>query len=176
MLAGADGPAAWKELARHAEHTARRGPTNQSRSQARTLALLLGAKRPRSRGARRSRALVGLAAVILAALVGILVARAVTTPPLHVTGPSRKIPLDLYAVGQLSFSATGNAKTLSEERWKLDGVDVTARVHVQGNKLVFRPLELLEQGKHKLVVTRSGGLLGAKAEQGISLTSTSRRR
>ena len=106
--------------------------------------------------------------LMLVALVGVLVARAVTTPPLHVSGPSRKIPLDLYALGQLTFSAHGDAKTLRGERWKLDGVDVTARVRVRGDELVFRPLELLPQGKHKLVVTRSGGFLGAKAEQGVS--------
>ncbi len=105
--------------------------------------------------------------MLLVGLLGVVAARAITTPPLHVSGPTHKTPLNLHALGRLAFSAPGNAVTLRHERWLLDGLDVTSRVRAHAGELVFRPLELLGQGNHELVVTRSGGFLGAEARQEI---------
>jgi hypothetical protein len=97
----------------------------------------------------------------------VLIARDISTPSLHVSGPKPNVPIGLRGLGRLSFAARGNAATLRQERWTLDGANVTGRVLVQGGGLVFRPMELLPQGTHKLVVTRSGGFLGAKALQRV---------
>ena len=101
--------------------------------------------------------------------MGVLVARDVSTPSLHVSGPTHNVPIGLHGLGRLSFAAGGDAGTLRRERWTLDGEDVTGRVRVQAGRLVFRPMELLPQGTHKLVVTRSGGFLGATARQEVSI-------
>src|SRR6185295_3605909 len=101
---------------------------------------LLGKQRARTRRLRRS-TVRGVAAVAAVALVGLPTARALSTPSLQVTGPSHEARIGLAGLAPLSFATQGNARTLRQERWALDGVDVTARVRVHEGDLVFRPME-----------------------------------
>jgi hypothetical protein len=175
LLADPDNPELRAEFIHWAERTAARAPTAEMRSAARTLVVLLRdglspavlhtVDPPISFSVNPRIALASVVVIACLAAGGVMAARVVTTPTLHLTGP-RTETIGPRLDGRLVFRATGSPKLLRSERWSLDGRDVTRLVQRTGRAAVFQPGRL-DEGGHELAVTAGGGFLGAKGHATI---------
>lgn len=126
---------------------------------------------PRVRLSAPATLAAGAAAVVFgAAVVGaVLVARMAFAPSLDVEGPSSGAAIGIADAAKLAFAVEAGAGALAKERWRLDGRDVTARVRVEGARLVLRPGRLRD-GEHTLEVTQGGDFLGASTRHRLLFT------
>ncbi len=106
-------------------------------------------------GLRRAHPLALLALVIPLAVLAIafLIARAVA-PDLDPKGPGDGELVNAPALGGLEFSIAGDASTLEDGHWTLDGKDVTG-VRLADDRVVYRP-DKLADGSHAVEVSFSG--------------------
>src|SRR5215218_3620284 len=125
---------------------------------------------PRSRPSLpRGRAAYLIAALVLAlALVAgaIAAARAVFAPSLDGSGPSGEL-LGRATLARAVFRVEGSAADLREQRWTLDGRDVTSHVEARGERLVYRPTALAD-GPHVVAVKGGRNAIGLSASRTFS--------
>ena len=90
-----------------------------------------------------------VAAVVLVA-GALAVAGAAFAPTLEGSGPSGEL-LGRATLARAVFRVDGSAADLREQRWTLDGRDVTSEVRTDGTQLVYRPARLAD-GEHEVAV------------------------
>jgi len=179
LLADPDDPELRDGFVRWAERTAARAPTAEMRSAARMLLVLLRDGAPPAvlhtvdppisfQINPRVALAVGIVAACLTA-GGVMAARVVSTPTLHVSGPPANVPVGPATDGRLVFRASGSPALLRRERWTFDGQNVTRLVQRENGSAVFLPGHLPE-GAHELSVTAGGGFLGASGRKTIDFT------
>ena len=179
LLADPDDPELRDGFVRWAERTAVRAPTAEMRSAARMLLVLLRDGAPPAvlhtvdppisfQINPRVALAVGIVAACLTA-GGVMAARVVSTPTLHVSGPPANVPVGPATDGRLVFRASGSPALLRRERWTFDGQNVTRLVQRENGSAVFLPGHLPE-GAHELSVTAGGGFLGASGRKTIDFT------
>lgn len=119
---------------------------------------------------RRASIAVAMVALGGAAVGGaIRAATAAFAPSLSLEGPRSGAAIGLAGAAKLTFAVRAGHSVLAKQRWTLDGRDVTARVEIQGARLVLRPGRLADGG-HTLQITQGGGFLGTSAHQRVSFT------
>jgi hypothetical protein len=101
----------------------------------------------------------GVIAALLAA-TALAAARYVFAPSLDVAGPDEGAHLGAHALSNLVFVADARPSALRQQRWKLDGDDVTERVRLAGSRLVLVP-PTLSEGRHSVTIRQGGGFFGA---------------
>jgi hypothetical protein len=166
-----DDPEAQEEFVRWAERMAQRGPTAELRSTARVLLSLVRdgtpprvlheVDPPATLTISRRAALIAGTVVVAALVGGVMAARALTAPAMHVTGPAAMI--GAAEAHQVVFTEPADGQ-LGHQHWTFDGQDVTPLVRRRGSRYVYRPTRLSE-GLHQVDITQAGGLFGAHGEK-----------
>src|SRR5215210_7684754 len=113
----------------------------------RELESLQGDKRAPRAGRSARGGTVALVAVGLVSAAAALGVRALA-PDLAAAGPSPGARIGAVAAERLVFSVEAEPDTLARVRWRVDGADVTARVHVSGRRSVLRGSDLPD-GEHR---------------------------
>src|SRR5215210_2437581 len=150
------------ELGRWARSVAEGSESADARAAARAIALLLeevsrlereleslqGDERAPRAGRSARGGTVALVAVGLVSAAAALGVRALA-PDLAAAGPSPGARIGAVAAERLVFSVEAEPDTLARVRWRVDGADVTARVHVSGRRSVLRGSDLPD-GEHRI--------------------------
>jgi peptidoglycan/xylan/chitin deacetylase (PgdA/CDA1 family) len=115
------------------------------------------------RGRLRRRAVAAVLSVVVVAFLSaaaLAAARHVFAPSLDVAGPRDGAELGARALSKLAFVADARPAALRQQRWTLDGDDVTDRVRVAGSRLVLVP-RALSEGEHRVTIRQAGGFFGS---------------
>jgi hypothetical protein len=124
-------------------------------------------RRPRARARRRRpsrRLLAGLALVAALVVAGLAVGARVATPSLVAGGAPPDARVGAAALPELAFWVEADEASARATEWRLDGVDVTARARLRGNRFVLRAPDLRD-GEHTVEAVRSGPLPGTTARR-----------
>ncbi len=84
-----------------------------------------------------------------------------TAPTLDVEGPAQGAGIGPASLPALRFSVGGSPGVLDRVRWRLDGVDVTARAYRSKGRLVLDG-DALPDGRHLLEASAPGGFPGSR--------------
>jgi hypothetical protein len=109
----------------------------------------------------RLRLAVGLGLLGALVFAALAIGARLSAPGLDAEGPSRGAAIGPALLPSLRFSVGGSPEVLDRVRWKLDGVDVTARAYDSKGRLVFEGTSLPD-GPHRLQATVTGSFPGSR--------------
>jgi hypothetical protein len=108
----------------------------------------------------RTLALLAGAAIVAGTLVGGL---RLLAPDLEASGPDSAM-IGSAAAAELAFSVRADPDVLAQARWTIDGLDVTSRARIRGDRSTLRAAKLPD-GTHTVRVHAPGPLPGTDASK-----------
>ena len=107
--------------------------------------------------------------LVALALTGFAVTRSVLTPSFTAFGPPQSALVGAGELESLAFGVAASPAALEKQRWTLDGISVNSQVHVEGNRLVYRPKRLAD-GQHEVTISGGPNALGLRGRKRFGFT------